>query len=75
MPEPTSFGRFFVDEAITEENLLKLYAEHVLAVCGGNKTKAARLLGIDRRSLYRRLGLCLDKREGSHAAGDRSGNE
>lgn len=73
MSEPTSFGRFFVDEAITEENLVKLYAEHVLAACGGNKTKAARLLGIDRRSLYRRLELkevrCVDD------TGDRPGNE
>ena len=27
----------------------------MLAACGGNKTQAARVLGIDRRSLYRRL--------------------
>jgi DNA-binding NtrC family response regulator len=27
----------------------------VLAAVGGNKTHAARILGIDRRSLYRRL--------------------
>jgi DNA-binding NtrC family response regulator len=31
------------------------YVRRVLAACGGNKTQAARVLGIDRRSLYRRL--------------------
>ncbi len=31
------------------------YVRRVLSACGGNKTQAARVLGIDRRSLYRRL--------------------
>src|SRR5579883_3235968 len=31
------------------------YVRQVLAAVGGNKTHAARILGIDRRSLYRRL--------------------
>jgi hypothetical protein len=31
------------------------YVRSVLATVSGNKAKAARLLGIDRRSLYRRL--------------------
>jgi len=31
------------------------YVRHVLERLGGNKTRAARALGIDRRSLYRRL--------------------
>jgi transcriptional regulator with PAS, ATPase and Fis domain len=31
------------------------YVRQVLAAVGGNKTHAARALGIDRRSLYRRL--------------------
>ena len=31
------------------------YVRQVLARVGGNKTHAARVLGIDRRSLYRRL--------------------
>jgi hypothetical protein len=31
------------------------YVRQVLTAVGGNKTHAARILGIDRRSLYRRL--------------------
>jgi two-component system response regulator HydG len=31
------------------------YIKHVLAAVGGNKSHAARVLGLDRRSLYRRL--------------------
>jgi two-component system response regulator AtoC len=31
------------------------YVRQVLGAVGGNKTHAARVLGIDRRSLYRRL--------------------
>ena len=31
------------------------YVRQVLAAVGGNKTQAAHILGIDRRSVYRRL--------------------
>jgi len=31
------------------------HIQEVLARVGGNKTKAAKILGLDRRSLYRRL--------------------
>lgn len=31
------------------------YVAEVMEICQGNKTRAARILGIDRRSLYRRL--------------------
>ena len=31
------------------------YVRRVLDACGGNKTQAAKVLGMDRRSLYRRL--------------------
>ena len=34
---------------------LRRYVRQVLNAVGGNKTHAARILGIDRRSLYRRL--------------------
>jgi len=31
------------------------YIEHVLDIVGGNRTRAARILGIDRKTLYRKL--------------------
>ena len=31
------------------------YIRKVLAACGGNKTSAAKVLGFDRRTLYRKL--------------------
>jgi DNA-binding NtrC family response regulator len=42
-------------ELITLSEMEKRYVRRVLSACGGNKTQAARVLGIDRRSLYRRL--------------------
>ena len=38
------------------------YIRRVLEACGSNKTQAAKVLGIDRRSLYRRLE---DRAEGT----------
>jgi two-component system, NtrC family, response regulator HydG len=42
-------------EMITIDEMTRRYVRQVLASVGGNKTHAARVLGIDRRSLYRRL--------------------
>ena len=42
-------------ELIPIEEMSRRYVGRVLAAVNGNKAKAARLLGIDRRSLYRRL--------------------
>jgi DNA-binding NtrC family response regulator len=42
-------------EMITLDEMERRYVRQVLSSVGGNKTHAARLLGIDRRSLYRRL--------------------
>jgi two-component system response regulator HydG len=39
----------------TLEALERRYVERVLRAAGGNKTQAARLLGVDRRTLYRKL--------------------
>jgi DNA-binding NtrC family response regulator len=45
----------------TDGGLLKLdelerdYISHVLKLCGGSRTKAARILGIDRASLWRKM--------------------
>ncbi|MEZ4365207.1 MAG: sigma-54 dependent transcriptional regulator [Kofleriaceae bacterium] len=44
-----------VSELITLEEMERRYVRKVLATVGGNKSQAARVLGIDRRSLYRRL--------------------
>lgn len=35
--------------------IVERHIQTALAFCGGNKSKTARLLGIDRRTLYRRL--------------------
>src|SRR5512145_1396782 len=40
----------------TLDELGRRYAALVLGECGGNKTRAAELLGIDRKTLYRILG-------------------
>jgi len=44
------------------EQLERRYLQHVLAAADGNRTRAAEILGIDRRTLYRmaeRLGIPL----------------
>jgi two-component system response regulator HydG len=38
------------------EELQRRYIVRVLRAVGGNKTQAARILGVDRRTLYRKLG-------------------
>jgi two-component system response regulator HydG len=43
------------DELIALEEMERRYVRRVLDACGGNKTQAAKVLGVDRRSLYRRL--------------------
>ncbi|MGB5221897.1 MAG: sigma-54 dependent transcriptional regulator [Polyangiales bacterium] len=43
------------EQVLPLEELEKRYIERVLKVVGGNKTRAARLLGLDRRTLYRKL--------------------
>ena len=44
------------EEIVTVDELQKRYLHRVLDLLGGNKSRAATLLGIDRRTLYRRLG-------------------
>lgn len=46
---------FQVPDNLTAEELMTLYVRHVVSVEGGNKTRAAKRLDIDRRTLYRHL--------------------
>jgi two-component system response regulator HydG len=39
----------------TLDELERRYIARVLKAAGGNKTQAARILGVDRRTLYRKL--------------------
>ena len=62
-------------ELITLDEMERRYVRQVLNAVGGNKTHAARILGIDRRSLYRRLedprhdAKSSDTPTGAHTAG------
>ena len=42
-------------ELVPMEEVERRYIEHVLNTVGGNKTLAARILGLDRKTLYRKL--------------------
>ena len=42
-------------DLITLDELERRYVAHILRVVGGNKTMAARVLGLDRKTLYRKL--------------------
>ncbi len=48
-------GADLIADKPTLAELDRRYAERVLRECGGNKTKAAEALGIDRKTLYRLL--------------------
>jgi two-component system, NtrC family, response regulator HydG len=51
-------------EVVTIDELERRYIHRVLTLVGGNKSRAADLLGLDRRTLYRRL----DRYGGAHAS-------
>ena len=56
----------FIGGDLSLKELEKLHIEAVLTRCGGNRTRAAEILGIERKSLYRkadRLGIALDLKE------------
>ncbi len=49
-PKPPS-----VQELVSLDELERRYIELVMTMVNGNKTRAARLLGLDRTTLYRKL--------------------
>lgn len=53
--EDTSALRFRSSELVSLEALEQEYINHVLKQSGGKKTKAARILGIDKTTLWRKL--------------------
>jgi DNA-binding NtrC family response regulator len=55
-----------IGDLLSLKELEKLHIEAVLKRCEGNRTRAAEILGIERKSLYRkadRLGIALDPEE------------
>ena len=54
-PASTAICASLPSELITLAEMERRYVRHVVALAGGNKARAARMLGIDRRSVYRRL--------------------
>jgi two-component system, NtrC family, response regulator HydG len=54
-PEQLSVVPETVEQLIPLGELERRYIIHVLKLVGGNKSKAARILGMDRRTLYRRF--------------------
>jgi len=56
--EPTSESAFLpqtASELVTVDELERRYILHVLALMNGNKARTARILGYDRRTLYRKI--------------------
>lgn len=57
--EPETF-EVNLETPIPLRDLERKYIERVLALCKGNKTKAFKVLGIGRTTLYRKLGMRKD---------------
>jgi len=51
---PESLARVAADRRMSLEQLCDLYIDEILQLTRGNKVQAARILGINRRTLYRR---------------------
>ena len=74
--DPKTFVRDALERRLTLAELCDLYVDEVLAHTQGNKVHAARILGINRRTLYRRgeRRLATDS-DGPDAHGEEAQNE
>ncbi len=52
---PTADALFGPDELVPMDEIERRYVAHVMERVGGNKSSAARVLGFDRKTLYRKL--------------------
>ena len=52
---PTGEALFGPDELVPMDEIERRYVAHVMERVGGNKSSAARVLGFDRKTLYRKL--------------------
>ena len=54
------FGGLDPTELVSMEEIERRYINHVLDAVGGNQTQAARVLGIDRKTIHRKLKLTVE---------------
>ncbi len=75
-PTPMAVGTEVGDpeELITAAELERRYIAHVMATVKGNKTVAARILGLDRRTVYRKMSQSPAAASGSATVGERAGS-
>ncbi len=52
-------------ELVTAAELERRYMQRVLSLVGGNKSRAAKILGFNRRTLYRKMGRSTSKANGT----------
>jgi two-component system response regulator HydG len=64
-PDPFVVAANDSQEIVTITELERRYIQRVLALVGGNKSRAAHLLGIDRRTLYRKAEKWAEKGSGA----------